>query len=366
MWYLSTTIHSALDVARRDAATKVFFPCSTVRCAETAVFRTQLARDLGCLLDVDEEVAQWCCLPLALDVGGGVHVPDFVVDYHDGTRLLVDAAEKDGSSEIGEAAASEGIRHRFVLRSEMESGFRLQNAKDLLRYAGHRTPLNDRIRLLAALEEAGSLSIAETFNLFREVQPLTGISWMILHRFIQTNLDESLLGPETVIRRYQSRGLSCVLCQNPRWPPSSGSPTHLQLGRRCASGARFRVEPSRHVVLVLRLPQEANLHEYELASLLLVGVLPKSRRFAVLKPNIDRRGQASVDDILEDFRQARSSLVLWPFDVTIPEVVTLAADHVLDVEPLRPHHLVAAIRRVHGELVGFSCSPWRPPRENRA
>ncbi|MCA1367200.1 hypothetical protein I6F15_07285 [Bradyrhizobium sp. BRP14] len=203
MWYPSTAIRSFVDVAQRDAAIKVFFPRSTIRCWGPAVFRTQQARDLGCLLDVEEEVTQWCCLPLGLDVGGGVHVPDFAVDYQDGSRLLIDAAEKDGSPEITEAAASEGIRHRFVSRSEIESGCRLQNAKDLLRYAGRRTPLNDRMRLLAALDEAGSLTIAETFHLFREVQPLTGISWMILHRFIRANLDESLLGPETVIRRQQ-------------------------------------------------------------------------------------------------------------------------------------------------------------------
>ncbi|MCA1367199.1 AAA family ATPase [Bradyrhizobium sp. BRP14] len=131
-------------------------------------------------------------------------------------------------------------------------------------------------------------------------------------------------------------------------------------------GGAFRVEPSRHVVLVLRLPQDANLGEYELASLLLAEALPKSRQFAVLRPNFDRKGQAGVEDILEDFRRARSSLVLWPFDVGIPEVVTLAADHVLAVEPLRPHHLVAAIKRVHGELVGIDAAArlleYAPPR----
>ncbi|WP_234841999.1 hypothetical protein [Sinorhizobium meliloti] len=193
-----------MDVAHGDAATKVFFPRPTVRCTGPAAFRTQLARDLGCLLDVDDDVAAWCCLPFGLEVNGSVHVPDVMVDYFDGTRLLLDATEKEVGLEITEAAASGGMCHRFVQRSEIESGFRLQNARDLLRYAGHRTPLNDRFRLLAALDEAGSLSIAETFNLFREVQPLTGVSWMILHRFIETNLDESLLGPETVIRRYQS------------------------------------------------------------------------------------------------------------------------------------------------------------------
>ncbi|CAN7261995.1 hypothetical protein [Rhizobium sp. LjRoot258] len=63
--------------------------------------------------------------------------------------------------------------------------------------------MNDTIRLLAALEEAGSLTIAETFGLFRESPPMTAISWMILHRFVSADLGAGPIGPETSIRRFQ-------------------------------------------------------------------------------------------------------------------------------------------------------------------
>ncbi|GAJ91910.1 hypothetical protein RRH01S_02_05790 [Rhizobium rhizogenes NBRC 13257] len=57
------------------------------------------------------------------------------------------------------------------------------------------------MRLLAALDEAGSMMIGETFSLFREVPPLTAIAWMTLHRFISIDLDEAPIGPDTLIRR---------------------------------------------------------------------------------------------------------------------------------------------------------------------
>jgi hypothetical protein len=57
--------------------------------------------------------------------------------------------------------------------------------------------------MLSALEEAGSLTVAECLNVFREVQPMTGVSWMVLHRLIAVDLEETMIGPETVIRRFQ-------------------------------------------------------------------------------------------------------------------------------------------------------------------
>jgi hypothetical protein len=57
--------------------------------------------------------------------------------------------------------------------------------------------------MLSALEEAGSLTVAESLGVFREVQPMTGVSWMALHRMVVLDLDEAMIGPETVIRRVQ-------------------------------------------------------------------------------------------------------------------------------------------------------------------
>lgn len=192
-----------LDAVFRQASARQFFPKATVRCPDDPVFRTQLARDLACLLDVDDEVGAWSPLCFGVFIEGCLHVTDFMVDYMDGRREFLDAVELRGDPLVTETLACMRRRHRFVPRIEIEGGYRLQNAKDLLRYADRRTPLNDRVRLLAALDEAGSLTIAETFGLFQETRPMTAISWMILHRFVSADLDAGPLGPETTIRRFQ-------------------------------------------------------------------------------------------------------------------------------------------------------------------
>lgn len=194
---------AALYAAYTEASTRKFYPRNTVRCSGDPMFRTQLARNLCCLLDVDRHVVAWLCLPAELKAEIGPHVPDVMVDFDDGRRVFMDAVEQEGSPDITEAAAIARIHHKFITRKEIETGFRLQNARDLLRYANYRTPLNDRVRLLAALDEMGSLSIADTFPLFGEVKPMTGIAWMVLRRMIAIELDDEIIGPETAIRRFQ-------------------------------------------------------------------------------------------------------------------------------------------------------------------
>ncbi|MGO7272305.1 hypothetical protein ACCS56_30400 [Rhizobium ruizarguesonis] len=173
MSYSHFEMNPALHDAYAEASTKRFYPTGTVRCSGEALFRTQLSRDLGCLLDVDPDVVAWMCLPRHVDAEMGPHIFDFLVNYEDGTEVYVDAVDdEDGSSDITEAAAIAGLRHRFEYRGQIE-GFRLQNARDLLRYARWRTPLNDRIRMLAVLADAGSLQIGECMSVFQEVAPMT-------------------------------------------------------------------------------------------------------------------------------------------------------------------------------------------------
>jgi hypothetical protein len=192
-----------LNAVYLQASAKQFSPKTTVRCPDDPVFRTQLARDLACLLDVDDEVGAWSPICFGVFIDRRLHVPDFMVDYLDGRREFLDAVELGGDPLVTETFACIRRHHRFLTREQIEGGHRLQNAKDLLRYASRRTPLNDRIRLLAALDEAGSLTIAETFSLFQETRPMAAISWMILHRFITADLDAAPLGPETAIRRFE-------------------------------------------------------------------------------------------------------------------------------------------------------------------
>lgn len=197
-----TGCRSGVSAAFEEAGRQIFFPRSTVRCIGVAAFRTQLARDLGCLLDVDDSVLSWSCLSLELTTATGSHVPDFTVVYEDGQKILADAAVADGNPAAAEAAERAGAAYRTFRRRDIE-GIRLENARDLLRYARYRTPLNDRLRILTALGELGSIPIAECLHLFREAPPMTGLAWLILHRFISVDLDEAMIGPDTIVRRYQ-------------------------------------------------------------------------------------------------------------------------------------------------------------------
>jgi hypothetical protein len=56
-------VRSAFSAAFDEANQNHFLPRATVRCAHRAVFPTQLSRDLGCLLDVDDDILACSCLP---------------------------------------------------------------------------------------------------------------------------------------------------------------------------------------------------------------------------------------------------------------------------------------------------------------
>jgi len=86
-------------------------------------------------------------------------------------------------------------------RGEIYDGFRLRNARDLLRYAATVTPLGDRLRLLGALEENGSLPLAECLNVFQEVRPVPGLASLVLHGYVEIDLDGAPIGPESSVRR---------------------------------------------------------------------------------------------------------------------------------------------------------------------
>lgn len=194
---------AALDAAYVEASRKLFYPSGTVRCSGNPLFRTRAARDLGCILDVDPAVVAWLCLPFEFQTEHGFHVPDFLVEYERGRPVLLDAVEGSESAEIREGAALFRYDYRGVPRKEIESGFRLANARYLLAYADCQTPLTDRIRMLSALDGAGSLRISECQHIFTKVGAMTGICWMALHRLIEIDLDAEMINPETVVRRLQ-------------------------------------------------------------------------------------------------------------------------------------------------------------------
>lgn len=197
---MRTCERSAADAAREKLpANTSFHPLATIKCDGPALFRTQAARDVACLLDVDQNVSSWQCQPLNRGGHAELGTPDFLVMYADGHQRFLDAPDRKASDmTFRERLPGE---YRQLSRAEVYDGYRLQNTRDLLQYGRWRTSLGDRVRLLAALDENGSLTLAECLGAIQETKPVAGIASLILSGFIEVDLDEALLGPETTVRR---------------------------------------------------------------------------------------------------------------------------------------------------------------------
>jgi len=184
-------------------AIQAFSGRPTVKGPFRPVFRSKAAADLSCLLDLDPQVLSWSCFTPSTD-GEAEYIPDFLMDDIHGAQWFLDAPGKKLPSDLpamSQSAAKEGARYRQYQLSEIYEGFRLQNAKDLLRYVSHGVPLGDRMRVLATLDEQGPLSFGDCLRIIRETQPVAALASMILQGFIEVELDEALLGPETMVRR---------------------------------------------------------------------------------------------------------------------------------------------------------------------
>lgn len=197
---MRTFMRSGADTVRAMSPAKSsFYPLTTIKCDGPSVFRTQAARDVGCLLDVDRKVSSWLCQPLSLVGQAEQGTPDFLVSFADGSKRYLDASDRR-RSQMAFLDCLHG-EHIQLSHEEVYDGFRLQNARDLLRYGRWRTSLGDRVRVLAALDEHGSLTLAECLGAFQETSPVAGIASLILSGLIEADLDGALLGPETTVRR---------------------------------------------------------------------------------------------------------------------------------------------------------------------
>ena len=182
-------------LASPDAATRSFHPFATVKSVGQTRFRSQAMRDAACLFDVDPAVASWRCMP---DLGGVE--ADFLLEFVDGRRRLVNVDDRALTSPDA-LATQAGVEFEVMRRADMVNGHRLRNARDLLRYGNYRVSLGDRVNLLRALDEHGSLSVAECLGAFRETPPMPGLASLVVHGFLEVDLDEAPIGPETLVRR---------------------------------------------------------------------------------------------------------------------------------------------------------------------
>jgi len=109
---------------------------------------------------------------------------------------------KDVPNWVEDVVQAEGLGYQAWTGDDLPA-VRLRNARDLLRYARYEASLDDRVRLLAALDENGSLAVVETLSVFRSVPPIAGLASLILARIITIDLDDALIGPESIVRRYR-------------------------------------------------------------------------------------------------------------------------------------------------------------------
>lgn len=175
---------------------------NTVRSAGSLAFKSELARDFACLLDVDDQLGSWTCGPIFSDGQGEQFTADFEVSY--GTSIEIVTIENPIQrvpTWLPLRIRDLGHCYRHVDRSAIPH-VRLQNAKDLLQYARVTVSLSDRVRLLSALDEQGSLSLADcqSINLTGRAVPV--VASLFLHRFIVfDDIDELPLGPDSRVRR---------------------------------------------------------------------------------------------------------------------------------------------------------------------
>ncbi len=172
------------------------------RCVGRFVARDQLARDVACLLEFEDEISSWNCRSLQLSHGFDTYSPDFVAERPSDILVIDVVGHRRPPPWVAEAVAREGFTYRTMSRGDIDP-IRLKNCKDLLQCSGCEVSLGDRVRLLSVLDEQSSLTLAESLTVFRETQPIHGLANMAVARLIEIDLDTALIGPETVVRRYR-------------------------------------------------------------------------------------------------------------------------------------------------------------------
>ncbi|TWF58202.1 AAA family ATPase [Neorhizobium alkalisoli] len=124
----------------------------------------------------------------------------------------------------------------------------------------------------------------------------------------------------------------------------------LKVAARVGGGFK-KVENGRQVVIALRLPAGSDFQEYVAAANILVSSVEALSRFDVAAPKVGYKGALEAQSVRDDLKRKHFLLVIWPHEYTMPRDVALAADRVVDVEPVRPFHLVSAAKSVADQKV---------------
>ncbi|QDG93268.1 hypothetical protein NIBR502774_12585 [Rhizobium sp. NIBRBAC000502774] len=183
-----------------------FSPYSTLKCLGEPLFRNKHSRAYACLLDLDPDVITWKCMPEAIVNDSNAARPrwwhvDFAVETSEEALIVnIWQTSTGGPGWLPGVVDRMGYRLQQVSMLDLDP-VRLQNAVDLMRYVGSEVPLGDRVRLLAALDEVGTLTLAESLSVIRESRPMHSVASLILSGILEVDLSEALLGPDSVVRR---------------------------------------------------------------------------------------------------------------------------------------------------------------------
>lgn len=127
----------------------------------------------------------------------------------------------------------------------------------------------------------------------------------------------------------------------------------IALKKAARLAGAFRPQTVRQIVILLKLPEGAVPHRYEAAALVMGREMEVLHRLGIVLPKTNRKGMLDTAEVEEQILTGSSLLVLWPPDHTIPRSIVAAADHVIDVDPVRPFHIVAAAKSVLGYDIGL-------------
>lgn len=165
-----------------------------LKCRGEAMFASAMAVDMARLLDVDPDVDHWSC---GVPIEGGARLADFVT-Y--GTRGKEHLILQSTTPSCPDPACLQTAT-KIVTRCDIDP-IRLENAKLILPFARWRVSLDDRVRLLAVLDEEGSVTLAECLGILCHTsRPVAAVAALALARVVDMDLDEPIGSRTRVIRR---------------------------------------------------------------------------------------------------------------------------------------------------------------------
>lgn len=122
--------------------------------------------------------------------------------------------------------------------------------------------------------------------------------------------------------------------------------TAIRRGRAFLKSAK-----GRQVVLILKLPVDADEPTYLTAAKLLIKRSPELQKFRVFAPSTHRKGGVNADAIEDGIEAGESLFVLWPFHQEVPATLVAATERIIAVAPVRAADLVSAAKLAHGQAL---------------